>query len=922
MSDRSHVPVPLGSMTGGVNRFTEEAAPNQCADALDVFVDDGDLRRRDAFVSAGSAPPHLLPAGAALVAVDGSLVADRRPDLANTEAVLVGCAQPFDGIDLRFLTTDGVVGAHRSLRLSYWNGSDFAEIAHHVDETRDVVDGMLVPFQKAGRLYWHTDAFVVAWTEETIAGQSAFWIQIEIVDEDGEAATIEASDMTVDEPGVRVFVFAPVNGLFPVRIENRAALVIGADRRDRAIAEVYAAGADHRQVGASGVERGAALGAKRRTDGETEIAHLIEDEGPGTFGEIAWPRPRRVVASTGVSTNLGSSGLTYGTTDTLVKTLTELYNPDSGELVPYDWPADTWRGGKLSGSLTPAVTFSVSNVRVTASGSGLATESGFYRHCRIRVTTKGAGGTPLDEEREVVNYTAGATNVFEVYPPWSVAPDANNRFTVFAPHALALPPSFAEVRSWGECFANEEDKITFSPTGHYTPSPAAWDGWLGHFRIGRELRWSITAGRAWSAVVDVITGRLVCTNGESGLLEYDGTNLRVLEADYRTAQAKAYVGALADALGLDANMVATNPTAILSRWTPKGAFVAQHQTRLFVAGDPSFPYMVRWSAPGGLNNVWPLAYEDMIRDEEGDGIVGMIAFDEKLVVFTPTALHEAIGPDQNGRYSFAPLTRGLGFVGNQAVCVIRALEGAARLAGIAADGIYTWGSGEPVAILDRWDRLLDGGVNGDRLSRVVACSAPQASLALFAVPSRGSNVNDRILVLDYARGRWWVWSAPFGVSAMAVDYDGDGRERILFGTNDGFVMTLADAETDDGQSIDAFATSLPVTPFGGAEGALSGFTLSAKTMGSAETLSVAVLGGEDTGDPLAESTLVVDRGDAEWGSATWGTSRWATRAWRTIRENVPNFTRDHTFQIRVSGAVRWVLGKIELLVRSRSRSGR
>lgn len=922
MADRAHVPVPLSSMTGGINRFTDEARADQCADARDVIADRGELRRRDSFAALGSGPPHLLPAGATYVVRDGATVADRRPDFANCDAVLIGCAHPFDGFDLRFPTTDTVPAEHRELVLEFWDGSAWVEIPFFVDETRDFVSDVLVTLQKRGRVYWHTDAFIDDWATSAQDGTTAYWIRVSFTDAEREAAKqIGASDMTPDAPGVRVFVFAAVTGLFPVRIENRACVVIGADRSDRDMAGTYASGDDHRTLAASGLERGAQLGAKREDDGETEIAVLLEDEGPGFYGKLTWPQPTR--STGGVASNVGSAGLFEGADNVFTKTRTELYNRESGALVPYDWGPNTWRGGPLSGSLTPVGTFAASTVRVTASGSGLSDQSGFYRHCRIRCTARSGAGPQVDEEREIVAFAAGTTNVFSVYPDWSATPDANNRFVIHAPHTLVLPPNLDDVRSWGEAFASDDDTITFSTTGGYVPSAAAWAGWQGHFRLGRELRWVVDGSRGWSAIVDVITGRLICTNGPSGLLEYDGTNLRRLQADFTTAGARQYVGALADQMGLDANSVAVNPGALLRRHVPAGAYVVQHQTRIFVAGDPTSPFVVRWSAPGGSNNVWPMGYEDMIRDQEGDGIVGMATLDERLVVFTPTALHEAVGPDERGRYSFAALTRGLGFVGHRAVCVLAAMDGASRLAGISADGIYAWAGGEPTVLLDRWDRLIEGGVNVDRLHRAVACAAPQQSLAFFAVPHRGSSSNDRILVLDYLRGRWWVWSAPFGVSAIAVDYDGDGRERVLFGTEDGFVQTLTGGVTDDGEAIEAFATTLPVEPFGGAEAAVSGYTLSAKTAGVEEPLTVALLDGGDTdGEALSEGDVVVSAGEPAWGSDTWNTVRWAASKWKTIREPVPNNTRTHQLQMRIEGAARWVVGRIEVLMKPRSRSGR
>ena len=503
------------------------------------------------------------------------------------------------------------------------------------------------------------------------------------------------------------------------------------------------------------------------------------------------------------------------------------------------------------------------------------------------------------------------------------APDGSARFEILAPHALAMPlyPISGDAL-WMECYSNDEDTITppdvFAPYGAgYFPSK-----WMGHLLIGRELRWVADAAEAWSGVVDSITGRLICTNG-SGLLEFDGRALRRLRADFRSQGVLDYIGALPDTKALDANTYRVNPLAQLRRSPPAGRFVVQHQTRIIVAGDPNDPLAVRWSAPGALNNAWPWIYEDIIRDEEGDGVSGMAVVEDRLVIFTPTSLHEAVGPDENGRYSFAPLVRGLGFVAHAAVCVVAGTSSVSQLVGVSASGIYSWAGGEPTMLLDQWERLVPGGVNGDRIRRACAVSAPKRAWALFAVPSAGSNVNDTILVWDHLRNRWWRWTCPYGVASMAIDNDTDGRERILFGTADGYVMTLAEAADDDGEAIESWVRTLPYQPAGGMESGLSAVMLTARTLAAGQQVTLKVLGGDDDSEPISsEHGVSVDKGAPVWGSATWGSATWATAAYKTVRDNLPHYARAHRVALVFGGAYRWAVRGLELLLKPRTRSGR
>lgn len=927
MADRRHIPIPLSNLSRGINRFAAEAGADQCADTLNAINDSGEVRRRDAFVPVGSGPPHLFPAGHLIVLTEATLgsgtfvsAATRTPALGSVNAIYLGLrvATPapvgqFDGLDFR--NTDTVspsLAAHLVVDPQYWNGSAWTSVPSFVDETKDLSSGYFAPFLRNGRIYWHTDQITASWTTRSVNSTTAYWMRLVIRTLAGTATTLGGT-LTTKAPGLRAFVFAPVNAIFPVRIERRASIVLASDRKHRNTPSTGVLDGEHRQLFAGGLEKGAQLGVKTETLEETRVAPLLEDETAGTYGEIVWPRPTRN------GTGIGSSGLTYGTASRLQKIRTQVYDPDSARLVPYQWAINQWRGGVLSGSLTPVATFAASTVRVTALASGLSSVAGFYRGCRIRCTT--AGGVALNEEREVREYEVGGTNIFYVYPDWSAAPTGSARFTVYGPPAIAYHPSDRTV--WGEAKTNAEHTIELSATGDYVPATTVWTNFIGYLRLGRELRWTTDAADRWTGVVDTITGRLIVTNGRSGLLEYDGSYLRRLQADFRSLGALAYVGALPDVKALSSGDYKVNALSLLRRAPPSGKYIVAHQSRVFVAGFESEPFTVRWSAPGGLNNVWPLLYEDIIRDTEADPIVGMVTLDERLVVFTPTAIHEALGPDDSGRFSFQPLSQGIGFVAHQAVCVI-ATGGSSQLVGIAPDGIYAFAGGEPTVVLDDWNRVLDGGVNQDALSLSLSCAAPQRSWALFAVTPRGASTNTRILVWDYQRNAWWVWSAPFGVSSMAVDYDEAGKERILFGCDDGYLMTLGDGATDDGSTITSYATSPPVQPFGGQECSLSGLVLTAKTLGgdSSQQMECDVLSGDDAAAPLQDGVLSIDDGAPRWGTATWDSFTWTKAGFRSVRMNIVSYAKAHRVAYRVGGLVKWAVKAAELIAQPKSRRGR
>lgn len=929
----------LSNLKGGLNRFQADAGRNQYIDGYDVLNEGGDLRRRDAFRSIGSGAPHTYSENICAMisstnaAGVGNFEAhlDRSVDLAllgglltylyvGTRALL-SPRMKFAGVDFQKITSELAPTEHYILVPEYFDGDVWVRMPAWVDETRDLVDGWFVPLARTGRVYWHLDQFASEWEQATVNSESGLWVRFAIrtlVDHvageyRGTGIPILGSH-SIDAPGARLFALGPVNGLFSVRVANRSVLIIGSDRQERngsgSEAEEAPPGSE-----ASLLDQGAQLGCKSEDALATSTMHLLDDEGPGVYGVQTWPRPQR----DGV--NIGSAGLTYGTAGNIKKTREMVPDGATGEMIAYEWDDQQHRGGVLGANLQETVGSQDSAAFSASQALSLRPQDG-YTHVRIRCVVASGVGVPLGEEVSAWAHAyAGGFHLFLVYPPWSNTPDLADRFEIYAPHARAL----IEGQGNYEIERNQEhtlelsdapyaeDPATISPT-----NPVFW-------RIGRELRWLADAGEAWSGAIDPADGRFICTNGRTPLLEYDGRHLRRLRADFESDLAKQISGEAPDSGHPDQPHRAIAKSQ-LRQSPPTGRFIAFHRQRLFVAGGISTPLSIFWSEVGAANHVWPLLNEDLVRDAQSDPIRGMISFNDRLLIWTSTALHEAVDISAPPFFTFQQVARTIGFVGPNAACIITGRNGTTELVGIAPDGIYAYASGEPSVVVDQWARYLDGGVNSDLLHIASAVFAPQSSAAYFALPPRGSDKCTRILRWEVLRNVFDVWRLSFGVRSMAIDTDELGRERLLVGTDTGLVMTLGAGNTDDGEEIDAYALSPFVQSPDSADVAIIGGLIEARTVGAGHeqqmTFNLHVNG--NIRSPLQEGVLTCDIGAPNLGTdgATLGEVRPRAKEYPTLELRALDEARGHSFAFKVGGTCQWSLRAVSLRVSKGASRGR
>jgi hypothetical protein len=248
-------------------------------------------------------------------------------------------------------------------------------------------------------------------------------------------------------------------------------------------------------------------------------------------------------------------------------------------------------------------------------------------------------------------------------------------------------------------------------------------------------------------------------------------------------------------------------TAFLENSPIIGHILISFLRRLFVLDTNQGESGLRFSGENAFY-VWPSVFMRTIADESVRKLQGASALSNRLILWTSNSIMEFVFVGREDRFDSRILHSGAGFISHHGVQTIKS-----TLIGPNTDGIYAFNGGSFEPVLDDWKRIIKEGVNTKRLDRCSSVHIQSRGWYVLAVASGGSNKNDRIVIWDYVRNRFWLWSAPHGASFLSKDYDENGDERLLIGTNDGYVQTLSGDLKDDGVTIDSYARSVPLNLF-------------------------------------------------------------------------------------------------------------
>jgi len=802
--------IPFSRMTAGINRRDREAGQDQCVEAENVIESGGDLVRRDAFRSVACAAPFYLPAGMAYIyrlAAPHTFYHDRTFTLAMAdvgELLHIACDEQFDGFDWGPVVQAGSIGSgqgrHLWLVVEYWNGTTWVELPSILDTTErniEDADGNLwrQPLRVAGRVSWHRSQ-MTDWATQTPAGTTrgpVYVVRVRIygadtVGDNPTTYTLSGSgNLQIAAPGVKPFLLEPVRSLIPYRSRTgKEFVLIGSDRRDQ-----------------RGLEQGANLGAWKNLGEKVDSLRVSEDEGACWIGAVS--RPAGYRGSPGVEggswTSHAAASGSDGGSDSITKTRQD-----------YSWLtglAGQFRGAVLMADVAPNATGTQTawNGVVEFNVSGWLTErrGREFEGFRIRATS----GPNSGEEREIVassSTLAGASIEITYAPPFTAVPDITDTYSISRPNARLRTrghnPLLATERDYEVSQVLGAHEIGLTQGAEYEPDLGDENQTPGFFDVGFPMPWNISGGRFWSAAYDSSRQRMLLCNGKTSLLSFDGEDLRyvTLMTDPENARVQQWVGAVPEEIRelLSSRQLTAG---LLRQKIPTCQFVVDFMGRIVVAAGRR----VYWSAPAPDTDIWPAVYETEIRDADNHDISGMTVIGRQLVVFTPTSIHVASPPGEDGIFVFKTALRGAGPISHRATVSI----GDGGMIYPSADGVWIFDGLTAQQVLMDWEDVLPD-INTAQLADAAGAYWAQRNLYLLTLPG-----DEKILVFDTRSRAWWVWTAPWGgITEIATDLDENGVEQILFGTADGHIAVLGRSETDDGATVYGYAKTPTIYPGG------------------------------------------------------------------------------------------------------------
>lgn len=917
--------LPLGNLTGGFNRFEKQAEQNQIFDGENVSEDRGDLVRRPAFKSIATSAPFIMPGGMVDVAIynlgtvsfsaQSNRVLNASVSIIGGGAgggiLLVGCREIFEGVEWMRVVQPATLAGRQYLRpqmvSTAWGAGDtptdanFTDIPWYLDSTRWVAgDDDAQPLFRDGRISWHKSS-VSSWAQVSLNSLTRYWLALNITNTPPDFNTQTfgsktallgngGGNLTIQAPGIRCFRFERVTGIFPVAQHGTHRIFVMSERGKR-----------------RGQEKGAQIGVIANPADAAETMRLAVDEGSGCIGQVT---KGATVDDAGTPT---ASGASFGSAGSILTKFDERYN----------WRQNQFGGDVLQANIVAASPTTVS-FTFTPTNPSYETE---FEGCVIQATT--AGGVALGEYRRIYKSEVSGNNVIlRIEPAFSATPTGAARFSIWS-KAYDVSPGAESKETAGSGSSRNfyhQEILHGNTTAHtqtlvavpasLTDTDDADNNFLNSFTnwaIDRETRWDIPAEQHWDTMFDTVTREFYFSNGAFPVLRWDTKRLRVLDAitDRTNARVQQYTGILED-FQAEGTVPSTLPGDLLKEHPPLGRFITDFHGRTVIAGDPGDPFRVYWSAPGGYNDIWPKIYEALIRDPDNQPIKGMTVLNDELVVWTPSSVHAAALPDETGMLNFAVKSRGIGFINHNAVDRLP-VDAAHVLIGPNADGVYLYSGAEPTAILDDWERVLDGGANTSYLHRAAGAVSLHHTRYYLAVPSAGSNVNDKILVFDYVAKTWSVWNAPFGgCSFIAREQDNVGRERMLFGFEDGHVAVLVEQDRDDGVAFTGRARSIPLQVDSTTQ-APQALMVTALETGSTNTISVKAFLNE-RGVSVQSFSGPWDQGSALYGGGIYGTSLWGGTGFKTRKIPFRAGSRGEIIQFEVSGSKPFRLRNCELLM--------
>ncbi|GAB7387348.1 hypothetical protein BSNK01_11840 [Bacillaceae bacterium] len=379
-----------------------------------------------------------------------------------------------------------------------------------------------------------------------------------------------------------------------------------------------------------------------------------------------------------------------------------------------------------------------------------------------------------------------------------------------------ITPSADRIAMSVTAKTDEVHGIWYSPTLDAT---TARDKASGHVSLevkvngGRVEVWSRSSadGNAWSDWYPATNEQLshppnnyvqvaaeVVKDAELQLLQvsFDGQPEATLLANDFSEGGQFYFATLLDKIvivnGIDAPRKYDGETiSLLGGSPPRGAYVAAHKNRLWMAGDQANPSRLYYSDILNIES-WPALNFIDISPNDGDKITGLLTIGDYLIISKGHSMWMLTG-EGSSTFSVRRIHSDRGAYAPRSLILV---DGA--LCFVSDDGIYMSDFTQHVLISERIRKFW----NSLNLRRLHQAASWYYDHKLFvAVPSGGSIQNDTVIVFDALRKSFAGIYTGWNVSCWQNIREG-GKIETLFGhSNQTQVSQLTNTYSDNGKPI-------------------------------------------------------------------------------------------------------------------------
>jgi hypothetical protein len=298
-------------------------------------------------------------------------------------------------------------------------------------------------------------------------------------------------------------------------------------------------------------------------------------------------------------------------------------------------------------------------------------------------------------------------------------------------------------------------------------------------------------------------------------------------------------------------------------------------------GGVSYPSRLRWS---DVNNIetWPANNYWDVESDDGDSIVAIKQFEDKLLIFKKNSIHQALITGSAGAEAFIvrPLARGIGAWAKNSVKVIDN----AGVVFLGPNGVYLFDGEQFTLISDPIQRKIDT-INRSRYSQAVGDIYRSRNQYWLSVSTGTETNNGVVLVYDYAQNAWTTYEG-IDANAMAVAEDSNGNVVLLTGDYGGNVYKQDTGTSDNPAGVATAISASYSTPdlhFGIPEVEKTFKYLYVFTVIDATTTVTINAYYDYQTELIGTHSISLGQSGAVWGTAIWGSAIWPATQYKVSR---------------------------------------